>query len=172
MTVADSAGLVRSASGRLVLRPVTRELKLAMQQSPAAFAGLLGAELPEGWPEFPQAFRSDGPAHPAPWTGYLFLSTDRTMLIGNGGVVAPPDDHGTVEIGYEIAPAFRNRGFASDAAATLVAVAQGAGAQSVIAHSLAETNASNAVMQRIGMRFDGEEARGPVTVWRWRLDLA
>jgi RimJ/RimL family protein N-acetyltransferase len=156
---------------RLRFLPVSPEMKQAMQISPSAFAQRAIVALPDGWPEFPQTFTSGGESHPAPWTGYLFLASGSRQLIGNGGFVAPPDAEGTVEIGYEIAPCFRNRGYATEAATMLRNVARTAGARTLIAHSLAEPNASNAVLRKIGMTFSKESQRGSLKVWQWRIDL-
>lgn len=155
---------------RLRLVPLTAEHRQAFQQSRETFARLLGATLPEGWPEFPEAFGTGFPTTPAPWSAYLFLHRHEPRLIGNGGYVGAPDDEGVVEIGYEIGPEHQGQGFATEAAAAMVAAAFEAGAKAVIAHSLAETNASNGVMKKLGMRFDSElEAEG-IKIWRWRVD--
>lgn len=159
-------------TNRLVLTPVGMDLRLAMDSSRQAFAQLLGVRLPEGWPEFPEAFAPDVASSPPPWTGYLFADKDSCALIGNGGFVSAPDAAGTVEIGYEIAPEYRNRGFATEAAAALVDIARGAGARAVIAHSLPFPNPSNAVMRKLGMTFDSEVGDGDNKVWRWHLTLA
>jgi RimJ/RimL family protein N-acetyltransferase len=153
---------------RLRLVPVTSELKTAMASSLEAFAALIGARLPAEWPQFPEAFSVGGRESSPPWTGYIFLARDEPWLIGNGGFVAEPDAERTVEIGYEVAPRFWNRGYATEAAVAMIDQAFEAGARSVIAHSLAETNASNTVMRKLGMRFDGETKSGELTVWRWR----
>lgn len=153
---------------RLRLVPVTRALKTAMATSMEAFAVLTGANIPPKWPTFPEAFSVGRQESRPPWTGYIFLARDEPWLIGNGGFVAEPDALGTVEIGYEIAPMFWNRGYATEAAAVMINRAFEAGASSIIAHSLAETNASNTVMRKLGMRFDGEAKSGKLWVWRWR----
>lgn len=154
---------------RLSLLPVSPLMQLAMQSSPAAFARILDVTLPAGWPEFPEAFAGEA-QHSEPWTGYIFVRRDEPQLIGNGGFVAPPDATGAVEIGYEIAPAFRNLGYATEAAQSLVAIAFRHGVDTVVAHSLPVPNASNAVMQKLGMRFVGEVGSGRSRVWRWRID--
>src|SRR5690606_2315329 len=102
---------------RLDLVPVTAGHRRAFGDSRAAFARFCDATLPEGWPEFPEAFaprqQEDGP----PWTGYIFVRRADRMLVGNGGFVsAPHPATAAVEIGYEIAPEFRNLGFATEAA--------------------------------------------------------
>lgn len=155
---------------RLRLVPLTDAHRRAFQQSRQAFAALLRVGLPEGWPEFPEAFGPDLPLAPAPWCPYLFVLRAEPKLIGNGGYFGAPDADGVVEIGYEIGPEHQGRGFATEAAAAMVAAAFGAGASAVIAHSLAETNPSNAVMQKLGMRFDGELEQEGMKIWRWRVD--
>jgi RimJ/RimL family protein N-acetyltransferase len=154
---------------RLTLLPVSPLMQMAMQSSPAAFASLLGVTLPRGWPQFPEAFHGEV-QHPDPWTGYVFMQRDAFQLVGNGGFVAPPDAAGAVEIGYEIAPALRNLGYATEAAQGLLSIAFGSGAVSVVAHSLPSPNASNAVMQKLGMRFVGEFGSADAKVWRWQID--
>lgn len=78
------------------------------------------------------------------------------MLIGNGGLIGAPDQRGAVEIRYEVAPAFWNKGYAAEAARGLIDLAFEHNAVSVIAHSLAAPTASNAVMSKAGMRVDAE----------------
>lgn len=158
-------------TNRLILTPVGMDLRIAMRSSRQAFADLLGVRLPEGWPEFPEAFSLTADTSPPPWTGYLFADLDSCALIGNGGFVSSPDATGTVEIGYEIAPEFRNQGFATEAARELIEIARNAGARAVIAHSLPFPNASNAVMRKLGMTFDAEAGIGDRKVWRWRTPL-
>ena len=85
---------------------------------------------------------------------------DAPILIGNGGFVSEPDETGIVEDRLRDRPTHWNRGYATEAAAALVRLAFEAGATAVIAHSLAETNASNAVMRKLGMTFVG---RSPPT---------
>ena len=155
---------------RLRLLPVTPHMKVAMQSSRKPFAALVGVKLPENWPEFPEAFRIGNTEPVAPWTGYLFVRRDEPQLIGNGGFVAAPDAGGVVEIGYEIAPAFQNLGFATEAARAMTGHAFASGATAVVAHSLAEPNASNAVMRKLGMRFEADLELEGMRVWPWRID--
>ena len=155
---------------RMRLVPLTPEHRQAFQQSREAFAVLLGVTLPAAWPECPEAFGPGFPEAPTPWSPYLFLHRDEPRLIGNGGYVGGPDADGVVEIGYEIGPEHQGRGFATEAAGAMVATAFEAGARAVIAHSLAETNASNAVLQKLGMRFDGALEQEGRQIWRWRID--
>ena len=161
---------------RLRLVPLVRVHAEALARGPAALAALLGIAVPMGWPKFPEAFfRHDGsprpPDTPPAWPGYLFVSPAIGALVGNGGFTGPPDAAGVVEIGYEIAPAYRGRGLATEAVREMLAVAFADGAvRAVRAHTLAETTASGRVLEKAGMRFvtevDGDEGGA---VWRWEL---
>ncbi len=103
----------------------------------------------------------------------LFVHPRGRSLVGNGGFTGDPDDSGVVEIGYEIAPEHRNRGFATEAARAMIGYAfahADARVAAVVAHTLAETNASNAVLRKAGMSFVAEVDDPEVgKVWRWRI---
>jgi len=137
-------------------------------------ARLLGVTLPEAWPEFPEAFEPapEGVVpRPDEWNGYFFIEQANSTLIGNGGFHGPPSDLGEVEIGYEIAGEFRNRGYATEAVRGLVAFAfSDARVHGIVAHTLAEKNASNSVLARLGFRCVAELANDEVgRTWRWLL---
>jgi RimJ/RimL family protein N-acetyltransferase len=155
------------------LLPATVEHLVALQSDPSVFGRLIGSAVPEGWPEFPESigFTLDRlREHPdeGDWWMHFFLAAD--ALVGSGGFVGPPQD-GVVEIGYELAPAFRGNGLGTAAAAALVEKARATGAATlVIAHTLAHDNPSTGVLRRLGFRWvrelvDPEE--GPI--WRWEL---
>ena len=155
----------------LSLVPVNAHMKRTFRESRADFAQLLELDLPEGWPEFPEAFGTDATQDDAPWTGYLLLANG--ALVGNGGFGGPPDQDGTVEIGYEIAPEYRNRGNATRAVRYLIERAFRSGAARVIAHSLANPNASNAVMTKAGMRHVATSPHPEVGLtWRYAIEAA
>ena len=79
---------------------------------------------------------------------------------------------GVVELGYALAPAFRGRGLATAAVAAMLREAfAGAAVRAVIAHTLAERNASGRVLEKAGFAFDGEVAdEGGGTTWRYRVE--
>src|SRR5919112_5704956 len=136
----------------------------ALSRDKRELAEILGVAVPEGWPQFPEAFtppedgeprRSEGP--PTDWRDYFFVHPRGRSLVGNGGFTGDPDDSGVVEIGYEIAPEHRNRGFATEAARAMIGYAFAhEEVRAVVAHTLAETNASNAVLRKAGMSFVAE----------------
>ena len=146
-------------------------MRIAMECSPDAFSAVAEIDVPEGWPQFPEAFSNDLPMHREPWNGYLFIRDSDNALIGNGGFVSPPDPSGTVEIGYAIAPGYRNQGYASEAARAMIDMAFENGAKSVIAHTEATPNASNAVLRKVGMSFVAEYPNDELgAIWRWQID--
>src|SRR5919112_923111 len=170
------ASSIRTDSLRLIaVEPFHVE---ALSRDKRELAEVLGVAVPDGWPQFPEAFappedggprRSERP--PTDWRDYFFVHPRRRTLVGNGGFTGDPDDSGVVEIGYEIAPEHRNRGFASEAARAMIDYAFAhADVRAVVAHSLAETNASNAVLRKVGMSFVAEVDDPEVgKAWRWQI---
>jgi [ribosomal protein S5]-alanine N-acetyltransferase len=161
------------AASELHLLTLTLEHRIAFQQGSRRLGELLDVTVPADWPMFPVAFRlptGDPPRAPG-WPSYLFISAAHRALVGNGGFTGPPDESGNVEIGYEIAPAFQNQGFATAAVSQMLghAFAQ-PGVIAVVAHTLAQPNASNAVLQKLGAEFESLVPHDSLgTVWRWRI---
>ena len=164
------------ARAPLSLVPVTLAHRHALQQGPQALAAMLGVAVPAGWPHFGHAFDPARQPEPTPdalrWASFLFLT--EATLVGNGGFKGPPDAEGVVEIGYEIAAPLHNQGWATAAVGQLLAMAFAeAQVQVVKAHTLAEGNASNAVLKKVGMQWAGELPNEHVgAVWQWRLKRA
>jgi len=147
--------------------------------TPSRLAARLEAREEPGWIGFPEAFElsraelSRRPEIFGFWT-CVFLLEERAerTLIGLGGYKGPPDGSGCVEIGYNVAPAFRGRGIATQAAAELVRRAfADPRVASVCAHTLPEHNASVRVLEKNGFRQVGEAVDDDVgRVWRWQLE--
>jgi len=137
---------------------------------------LLGVTTAEQWLDFPesiQAGRDQLQSHPEilGWWTYLFLHPADKALIGVGGFAGPPSETGMVEIGYNIAPAYRNRGLATEAAQGLIdhAFSQPQ-IKMVEAHTLSEINGSTRVLEKVGMKKIGTSHDDDVgEVWHWRL---
>jgi RimJ/RimL family protein N-acetyltransferase len=146
----------------------------ALKQDSATFAALIGSPVPDGWPQFPEAIdftvkhlqnaeTDDG------WSMQFFRDAATGRLVGSGGFAARPVDR-TVEIGYEIAPDFRGRGFGSAAARALVerAVATGE-VDHVIAHTQPGPNPSTGVLASLGFEHVADQQDPEIgTVWEWR----
>ena len=155
---------------RLKLIPLTPDLKFTFQVAPELFGFMLDVKLPEGWPLFPKAFKPREHDDSRNWGGFAFVLNKSPLLVGHGGYVSKPDAKANVEIGYEIAPEFRDWGYATEAAGVLVERAFINGARSVSVTTLAGANASNAVARKLGMRFVDDDFRADVgPVWRYRV---
>jgi ribosomal-protein-alanine N-acetyltransferase len=139
-----------------------------------ALARELGVVVVSGWVSFTEALpavRDAVAADPsrAEWGSRFFVAGDPPELVGWGGFKGPPAD-GDVELGYEIAPARQGRGLATAATRAMVAEAfADERVTAVIAHTLAERNASNRVLEKAGFSFDGDSQEDGEPVWRWRL---
>jgi RimJ/RimL family protein N-acetyltransferase len=156
----------------LTLRTADLETLDAAVAGDEALSLALGVEVAEGWAVFTEALpavREQRAADPdsGRWGARLFLLGDPPTLVGWGGFKGPPAD-GVVELGYSIAPAYRERGLATEATRAMVADAFSDDAvTAVIAHTLPESNASTRVLEKAGFAFDGDDAEDGRAVWRW-----
>ena len=157
------------------LVPATVQLLNALNDDRALFRELMGSPVPDGWPEFPEAIAftlkhlQDAPEADRAWSMQFFVDPATGRLLGSGGFAARPVDR-AVEIGYEVAPAFRGRGFGTAAARALVerAVASGE-VDHVIAHTRAGPNPSTGVLVSLGFEHVADQEDAEVgTVWEWR----
>jgi RimJ/RimL family protein N-acetyltransferase len=105
-----------------------------------------------------------------PWVhGFAVVHRESGSVIGSAGFKGPPDAEGAVEIAYGIVPGYQGHGYATVAAAALVAfVFDNSRVRLVRAHTLPTPNASTRVLakcgfSRVGDVVDPED--GPV--WRW-----
>lgn len=116
--------------------------------------------------------RLNSPAAPDPWKdGFAVVHVGDETVIGQCSFTGPPDAEDTVEIAYGIAPGYQNRGYATEAARKLIAVADASGrVRTIKAHTLPQHNASTRVLLKCGFTFTGEvEHPEDGTVWRWDL---
>jgi len=165
-----------SSHPQVRLLSATEPLLSALNDSRALFGELIGSSVPDGWPEFPEAIgftlehlRTASEADRS-WSMQFFVHPETGQLLGSGGFAAAPSGR-TVEIGYEIAPEFRGRGFGAAAARALVdrAVASGE-VDYVLAHTLPGPNPSTGVLVSLGFEHtDDQEVSGVGVVWEWRL---
>jgi RimJ/RimL family protein N-acetyltransferase len=164
---------------RLRLIPAGHEHFAAMREGDAALGALLGVRVAQEWEgvaEFRDAIAGGGKfleEHPdaVGWWTYLFVHKPDQTLIGVGGCKGAPKE-GAAEIGYALAPAYRGRGLALEAATGLRDYAfADERVERVIAHTLPEPNRSNHLLEKLGMRFDGvvsDPDEGDV--WRWSVE--
>ena len=83
-----------------------------------------------------------------PWVGYLAI--EKGQCVGTGGFTSAPVG-GVAEIAYFTFPDFEGRGGATRMAQSLVSMAQECDPSvRIIAHTLAEANASNHILKKLG----------------------
>ena len=105
------------------------------------------------------------------WWLYLFVHPVLKSLVGSGGFKGAPDADGVVEIGCEIAPAFRRQGFAAEGLRGLIGYAFTRPAVGAVdAYSMPTKGPQSQLAQELGMKRHGE-ATDPVAgkVWNWRI---
>ena len=152
---------------KLVLESARLDLVLESTESVLArIEAMSPADRAEVSPDWIARMRSSAPN---PWThGFAMVERASGDTVGGCAYKGPPDDTGAVEIAYGVDPAFRGRGYAKEAAATLVDYAARAGVRLICAHTRPENGASAHILE-----FCGFECLGEVMdpddglVWRW-----
>ena len=169
--------MTRLATTRLDLVGCAPQHLLALIEHPDSFervAGFPVAQELHGFytsdavsPKWLAALRKDSEADP--WHhGFFLLHKGDGLVIGAAGYKGPPDVDGTVEIAYGVVPKYEGQGYATEAAAALVAYAFDHGARRLRAHTMPEANASTHVLKKCGFEHVGpvvDPEDGPV--WRW-----
>jgi RimJ/RimL family protein N-acetyltransferase len=83
----------------------------------------------------------------------------RPLLVGGGGFTGAPDDTGSVEIGYAVAPERRRRGYARETVEAWVAWAFAhPDVHRVVAHTLPGLTPSIQLLDATGFRYVGPHA--------------
>ncbi len=106
------------------------------------------------------------------WWLYLSVYKPDNLLIGTCGYKGPPDEHGMVEIGYEIIKSYRRRGLGTEVARALIANAFADDRVEVVqAHTLAKENPSAKLLRACGLTrlqelTDPEDG----LIWQWQLN--
>ena len=132
---------------------------------PKQLARLLGVGVPKAWPPTGQAGTG--------WYGWYAICRHTALqpstLVGIGGFFGPPDDSGTVELGFAVLPVFRGRGHATEMVRTLAdhALAQ-PGVERIVADSLVRDRPTQAVLLRNGFRTVAAPEPGLVRCERTR----
>jgi RimJ/RimL family protein N-acetyltransferase len=153
---------------RLRLTPATVVLARAEISDRSEFARLLGASVPDNWPDENLAdalpvFLSwlEAAPHHAGWYNWYALAVASpacAVLVASGGFKGPPQD-GTVEIGYSVLPQFQGRGYATEMVGGLVRWALG---QPGVLRVVAETEWANPASVRV-LSKSGFAPVGPAT---------
>lgn len=134
----------------------------------ARIEALSPAERAEVSPDWLARVRMATPGDP--WMfGFSIVERATGADVGDCGYKGPPDHEGCVEIAYGVSPERRGRGYATEAAAALVAFAFAQeGVRLVRAHTLPENGASPRVLEKCGFVRVGEVVDpDDGLVWRW-----
>ena len=125
----------------------------------AELAERIGVRIPDNWPEpdfsnalpfFMEQMEQDTSGNV--WDGIIAHKAD-AVVIGDMGFKGGPDETRSVEIGYSIIPVYRNRGYATEMAQSLIAwVFQQSYIHAVIAECLHDNIGSIKVLEKLGMR--------------------
>lgn len=107
-----------------------------------------------------------------PWIGYLAVDRRSRTIVGTCAFKGNPNHENMVEIAYFTFPHNEGRGYATAMAQALIQIALShPDLPHITAHTLPQTNASTAVLQKVGMKFVGDVVDpedGPV--WLWQFD--
>jgi len=161
---------------RLYLVPFTQEIVKAAIIGNSELARVLGVTVLPNWPD--EEFIQNLPviadilskyALQSQWGwGSLIIHKAENTLIGHVMIKIIPDTTGSptnsVELGYQVAPSYRQQGYASEAAKAMVnwTLCQ-PGMEKVTARCDADNIGSKRVLEKIGMRLI--ETRGEVLIW-------
>jgi ribosomal-protein-alanine N-acetyltransferase len=152
---------------------VTDNLELLLQTSEEVLASIdamSAADRSEVSPEWVARVKESTSADL--WThGFAVVQRESGAVVGHCAYKGPPGAEAVVEIAYGIEPAYQGRGYATEAARALVALAFGSGRVRVVrAHTRPEKNASGRVLTKCGFEWIGE-VMDPEDglVWRWEL---
>jgi [ribosomal protein S5]-alanine N-acetyltransferase len=172
-------GELRIETPRLQLICCNKKILEAIFEGDKSLAELLQINIPTRWTGFGEsAFRYTyekivTQAGKREWWAYLPVLKKTNTLLGSCGYKGEPTN-GMVEIGYEVAEAYRGWGLATEMAKGLILNAfKNIDVQYVQAHTLAVENESGAVLKKCGMQrmeelHDPEDGK----IWRWELRKA
>jgi [ribosomal protein S5]-alanine N-acetyltransferase len=166
------------------LKLVALDARLAGLQSrdPAAFFAALNVQSEASWPpdhmdraamEWTEDRLKTNPDD-AGWYFWVFIWPDfvggKDRLVGGGGFKGPPDENGSVEIGYSMLTSFREQGLATEAVRALVGWAFSTGqVREVIADTLPHLIASQRVLEKAGFAETGTREEDGVKIVRFAL---
>ena len=162
MTPSASSSPSSIETPRLTLVAGTAIRHAAELEDAMALGPLLGAEVPADWPPADGEYDRDAIGFflreliQAPdvigWHSFYVVARAepgvRARLVASAGYFGPPDDRGSVEIGYTVVAEHRGRGYASEAVQALVTRAFERGATRVLAHTRPDNLPSIAVLTK------------------------
>ncbi|MBP0904077.1 GNAT family N-acetyltransferase [Mariniflexile gromovii] len=161
----------------LKLIPCDTEILKSAIQGNEAIAAKLNVIVQNNWTEFgisalqyslDRLIESEEEKN---WWTYFPIYKQDNKLIGSGGYKGKPTIEGTVEIGYEITPDYRNRGIATEMTKGLIQNAfNDSRVKLIIAHTLGFENPSTKVLLKCGFTKT-QKINDPNdgVIWKWEL---
>jgi ribosomal-protein-alanine N-acetyltransferase len=153
------------------LKPLPAIAAAALPEDREEASRILGAALPVEWPQpdlldvLPlQAAASQETECYGVW---VMIERESGSVVGDVGFIGPPDENGSIEVGYSVIPDRRRRGYATEAASAIVEWALSEpGVQVVVAGCDRDNEPSIRTLERLGFQRTGE-ANGQL---RWRYE--
>jgi len=169
----------RISTERLDVVCATLEHLSAELHAPEHLAGLLGAEVPMGWPPgqydrdaleyFHGRLLEDGETNPGWYSWYAMTKTQPATVIAAGGYIGPPNAAGEVEIGFSVMPQWRRQGYAAELARALTARASAdPRVRTIVAHAAPSNTGSRSVLLRSGFAETAQTNDDGDTRFEWR----
>lgn len=151
--------------------PFTVELIDAVRTDRSLLTQHLGAYAPDDWPgpdfaDLLPLLHGQLAHNPADgrWIRLIVHATEH-VLVGDVGCHGPPDANDTVEIGYSIVPAYRNHGYATEAAQGFVDWLWTQHVARITAECERTNIGSVRVLEKLGMQRVGQNG----DMLRWEL---
>lgn len=155
----------------LTLLPIDRACAALIAASPQTYAEQHDLRVDEVAESMSAVIGMTPPAmlDAGPWGTFFACDSETREVLGACGFKAPPDAQRTVEIAYFTFPPREGHGLATAMASELTTRAKASVAvERVIAHTLAERNASTRVLEKLGFQHDGEIVDPEDgLIWRW-----
>lgn len=153
---------IEISTGRLTLRPFTVACAQAMVDGNAG-----DADWAPDWPapddvDVAKMYLSNPASDDLGrrFGPYEIVWTETGTVIGGIGLFGPPDESGTTEVGYGVAPSFQGRGVATEALLGAVTGLAGvAGLTTVIASTDHDNAASQKVLTKAGFAYTHRDER-------------
>ena len=93
---------------------------------------------------------------------------DSGLLIGNCGIRRKPENDWEADIGYELAPDYWGRGYATEAARAIVSFGfRELGLHRISSWCIADNAASARVLERVGLKLEGRLRQNEYFKGRW-----
>jgi ribosomal-protein-alanine N-acetyltransferase len=153
------------------VRPLPALAAAALPEDREEASRILAATLPACWPQPDLLEVLPLQASASPETEcfgvWVMIERDTGSVVGDAGFMGPPDEAGSIEVGYSVIPERRRRGYATEAASAIVewALSQ-PGVRVVVAGCDRDNAPSIRTLERLGFQRTGE-ANGQI---RWRYD--